>query len=101
MQAPTSVTLPELPAGMAWERTSLTDKSTTGYLRIVAATTGLGRLSADVEAAFEVYAVGGAHVGRVTARPADLRRRLLALGLAPGTYIARSASSAVKVVLAP
>lgn len=97
-QQPTSLTLPDLPEGMAWDSASLTDGSTTGYLRIVQST-GIGRLAADGEATVEVYTLAGVKVGEFKTSPADLPRAIRRMGAGSGTYIVRTPSGSSKLVV--
>lgn len=98
MQAPSSVTLPELPAGMAWDSTALTNNSTAGYLKIVA-TTGISELPFDEDAIVEVFTMSGIKVGQFKSARAGLARQLKALGFGSGTYIVRSASGSGKIMV--
>lgn len=97
-QQPASLTLPELPSGMAWESASLTDGSATGYLRIVQAT-GIGSLSAADEVVVEVYTLSGIKVGQFKSTQADVATHIRRLGVGSGAYIVRSAAGTGKIVV--
>jgi autotransporter-associated beta strand protein len=98
MQQPTAVTLPALPRGLVWDSTSLTDGSTTAYLRIVVSD-GVRSLAAGDDDLVTVYTLGGQCLGtvRVEGRPVEemIRRQ----GYGRGTYIIRGASATRKVVV--
>ncbi|MBM6992843.1 MAG: carbohydrate-binding protein [Prevotella sp.] len=95
---PTSISLPELPAGMAWESSSLSDKSATGYLKIVA-TTGINSVAADQEFAVEVFTVSGIKVGEFKTSVSNLPKQIKSLGVGGGTYIVRSVNGTHKIVM--
>ncbi len=100
MTAPTSITLPDLPEGMYWDTTALTDGSTEGVLAIVATPTAIsGVATGGAVVPMTVYTVGGAEVMRLRASTSRLASTLAAQGLAPGTYVVKSAKGVRKVVV--
>lgn len=100
MTAPTAITLPDLPEGMYWDTTALTDGSTEGVLAIVATPTGISGVAAEgAVVPMTVYTVSGAKVMQLKASASNLAATLAAHGLAQGTYVVKSSQGVKKVVV--
>ncbi len=98
MQAPTNISLPELPAGMKWDATALADKSNEGVLRIVAAT-GISGLSTNDHTAVEVFTLSGIKVGEFKTSKSNLTKKIRESGWGDGVYIIRSATGSNKMIV--
>lgn len=97
-QAPTSITLPVLPTGMEWESSSLTNKSATGYMRIMASTGIKDNMFAD-ETTVEVFTLSGIKVGEFQCSSSDLPRLIKGKGLGGGTFVVRSSKGSRVMVV--
>ena len=78
--------LPELPAGMAWDTSSLTDG--TGILRVVEAT-AISQMAADAEVTCDAYTLKGTKVATFKARKADIPAVLKQSGVQFGVYVVK------------
>lgn len=81
------LTLPTLPTGLYWDTAGL--NANTGILRVVNDASAISSVAADVAADYEVYTVGGAHVGNVHSNRQGFKKAVARLGVQQGTYIIR------------
>lgn len=65
-QAPTTILLPDLPEGLAWDTTALTDGSTTGVLKVVSSSTGINGVTIGAGAHDHIYTIDGKKVNDTT-----------------------------------
>lgn len=91
------LTLPSLPAGYAWDTTSL--GNATGVLRVKTDPTGIASVDANAQGLYNVYTLGGVRIGSVRAAKTGLQKALRDLGLQQGTYIIRCNGKAEKVTI--
>lgn len=83
--------LPTLPEGLYWDTRNVASK--TGVLSITDdASLGIGTLGADTWVACEVYTLGGVHVCSLESQRSNIRNKMKAQGLQPGTYIVKMLS---------
>ncbi len=93
---PTSLVLPELPAGLEWDNSEL--YGATGVLKVVTAT-GIAHLTADTEFTGAVYTISGIKVANITTTKARLSQDLKSLGVGAGVYVIRVGKEVIKVTL--
>ena len=93
---PSSLTLPELPAGLEWDTSKLYQP--TGILKVVVST-GISKISANEEFEGTVYTLSGTKVGTLRTTKANMKADLKALGIADGVYIVRVAGESIKVAI--
>ena len=93
---PASLTLPELPEGLAWDTTEL--YKATGVLKVIVST-GISHLAANETFTGTVYTISGVKVGVITTTKANALRDVKALGVADGVYIVRVAGESFKLTV--
>lgn len=93
---PSSLILPELPAGLEWDTSKLYQP--TGILKVVVST-GISKISANEEFEGTVYTLSGTKVGTLRTTKASMKADLKALGIADGVYIVRVAGESIKVAI--
>ena len=93
---PSSLILPELPAGLEWDTSKLYQP--TGILKVVVST-GISKISANEEFEGTVYTLSGTKVGTLRTTKANMKADLKALGIADGVYIVRVAGESIKVAI--
>ena len=85
--APT-VTLPSLPAGMAWDKSGLSGSNvTTGVLKVVAATAGIENLADDEPVDCTLNTVDGKGIARFTTAKGRVEAYIHGMGLPAGHYL--------------
>lgn len=87
-----TIELPELPEGLAWDASGLTDGS--GMLR-VASGTNVAAIDADAIAECRIYSLSGVLVKKMTCKVCDAMEAIKTLE--KGVYILKYADKAVKV----
>ncbi len=93
---PTSLTLPELPAGLEWDTSSL--YQATGILKVVVPT-GISHLSASDRFDGTVYTTSGVKVGCLSTTKATMKKDIKAMGVPAGVYVIRVKGESVKVIV--
>ena len=83
---------------MEWESSSLTNKSATGYMRIMASTGIKDNMFAD-ETTVEVFTLSGIKVGEFQCSSSDLPRLIKGKGLGGGTFVVRSSKGSRVMVV--
>ena len=84
-----SFLLPDLPDGLYWDASGLSEK--TGVLRITddASQSGIGRMAADTEVLAEVYNMSGTRVATFRTTKGEASAKVRQAGLRMGTYIVK------------
>lgn len=93
----TAFELPELPAGLYWDTTSLIDADAkplkTGVLKITNdGSVGIGQLPMDANVSCDVYTTGGTLVASFSAQRQEIRSIMQTLGVGRGLYIVKMKS---------
>ncbi len=94
--SPSSIILPELPAGLEWDTSDLLKPE--GVIR-VAVSTGISSIADDAQFTADVYNAAGIKVARITTTKATAGRDIYAVTHRAGVYILRAGGDAVKVVV--
>lgn len=86
--APSNISLPQLPEGLYWDTTGLSEA--TGVLRVTDdPNVGIDGVASSATVAFEVFTVGGVKVGRFESTVEEATQKALSLCKQNGTYIIR------------
>lgn len=88
-----SITLPELPEGLAWDTSNLLAEQ--GILRIVADAAGISEIGYGEEMKCSVYTIGGIFVAELKSTVSELGANLKKQGVAPGLYIVRMTANGI------
>lgn len=94
---PTNITLPQLPSGLYWDTTALTE--VTGVLKVTDTSTGIDGITTDADNAYDVYTVGGVKVGSLKSVESKISDAVRKLNVEPGTYIIRCKTGVRKVII--
>ena len=94
---PKNIQLPQLPEGLYWDTAGL--NTATGVLVVTDQASAISTVEANAAADYEVYTIGGVHVGTVRATRQALRQAVRRLGVGAGTYVLRTSGHELKVVV--
>lgn len=96
-----TVNLPQLPEGLAWDKSSLLSES--GTLRVVSYADGISQISADEPVHCRLYSMGGVLVAEYDTTCGEAVSRARDMGAGTGTYLLRmgndKAVKSLKVVI--